>query len=142
MSAMRAKGDGSVSRVLIVDDDRAIRALVQILVERQGFSVDTAADGNDAYALLGVTAYHAVLLDLMMPNLNGFDLIEQLRREQPAILRRVIVLTAFSRGGLVPTIDGVHRVVRKPFDLDELIAVVHDCVAQGAPSTHDVSKEQ
>lgn len=132
MSAIGAKGDGSVGRVLIVDDDRAIRALVQIMVERQGFSVDTAADGNDAYALLGVNAYDAVLLDLMMPNLNGFNLIEQLRREQPAILSRVIVLTAFSRGGLLPSIDGVHTVVRKPFDLDELIAVVHECVAPRA----------
>lgn len=130
MSVVCSSNDGTVSgRVLVVDDDRAIRGLVQVLIERRGFSVDAAADGNEAHALLVANVYDAILLDLMMPNLNGFDLIERLRREQPSILSRVIVLTAFSRRGRVPLIEGVHAVVRKPFDLDELIPVVHDCVA-------------
>lgn len=100
-------------RVLIVDDDRAIRALVQTLVGRRGFPVDAAADGNEAHALLSANAYDVILLDLMMPALNGFDLIERLRSEHPAILRRVIVMTAFSRGGQLPPIEAIEAFVAR-----------------------------
>lgn len=117
-------------RVLVVDDDRAIRELVKRLMLRQGFVIDTATDGEEAWGLIAENVYDAVLLDLMMPNMNGLDLVERLRREKPSLLSRIVVMTAFSRGGKIPIVEGVHSTLRKPFDIGELlenvIAVVQE----------------
>ena len=108
-------------RVLVIDDDRAIRELVKRLVSRHGFIIDTAADGQDAWSLIAENLYDAVLLDLMMPNLNGFDLVDRVRRDKPSLLPRIVVMTAFSRGGTLPVVEGVHSIIRKPFDIGELL---------------------
>jgi CheY-like chemotaxis protein len=117
-------------RVLVVDDDRAIRELVKRLVARHGFVIDTANDGAEAWTLLAENAYDAVLLDLMMPNMNGFDLVDRIRCDKPSVLPRIVIMTAFSRGGKLPVVEGVHSILRKPFDISELLEQLTD-VAKG-----------
>lgn len=117
-------------RLLVVDDDRAIRELVKKLMVRQGFIIDTAADGQDAWLLIAGNLYDAVLLDLMMPNLNGFDLVDRLRRDKPSLLPRIVIMTAFSRAGRIPIVEGVHSVLRKPFDIGELLEHVTAVVGE------------
>lgn len=117
-------------RLLVVDDDRAIRELVKKLMVRQGFIIDTAADGQDAWLLIAGNLYDAVLLDLMMPNLNGFDLVDRLRRDKPSLLPRIVIMTAFSRAGKIPIVEGVHSVLRKPFDIGELLEHVTAVVGE------------
>lgn len=107
-------------RVLVVDDEPAIRALVAKIVERAGLTVDTAADGAAAIAQLETTAYGVVVVDLMMPNIDGYGLIEYVKNregEKPAI----IVVSAGESASL-RQLDGsiVHSIVRKPFDIDVL----------------------
>jgi DNA-binding response OmpR family regulator len=107
-------------RVLVVDDEPAIRALVAKIVERAGLTVDTAPDGAAAIEQLEATAYGVVVVDLMMPNVDGYGLIEYLKNregEKPAI----IVVSAGESGAL-RQLDGsvVHSIVRKPFDIDVL----------------------
>jgi DNA-binding response OmpR family regulator len=109
-----------VQRVLVVDDEPAIRALVAKIVERAGLTVDTAHDGAAAIGLLESAEYSVVVLDLMMPNVDGFALIDYLRSrpgEKPAI----IVISAGEPAAL-RQLDGsvVHSIVRKPFDIDVL----------------------
>jgi DNA-binding response OmpR family regulator len=108
------------ARVLVVDDEPAIRALVARIVERAGFAVDTARDGGDAIARLDAGAYDVLVVDLMMPNVDGYRVIEHLRdrgRDRPA----VIVITAGDSAS-IRALDGglVHSVLRKPFDIDVL----------------------
>jgi DNA-binding response OmpR family regulator len=103
-----------------VDDEPAIRALVAKIVERAGLTVDTAADGADAIEQLEANAYSVVVVDLMMPNVDGYALIDYLKTrggEKPAI----IVISAGESGAL-RQLDGsvVHSIVRKPFDIDVL----------------------
>lgn len=117
-------------RLLVVDDDRAIRELVKKLMVRHGFIIDTAADGQDAWLLIAGNLYDAVLLDLMMPNLNGFDLVDRLRRDKPSLLPRIVIMTAFSRAGKIPIVEGVHSVLRKPFDIGELLEHVTAVVGE------------
>lgn len=119
-------------RILVVDDDRAIRALVKILAARRGFVIDTATDGRDAWSLIGENVYDAVLLDLMMPNMNGFDLVDRLRRERPSLVPRIVIMTAFSRGGKMPVVEGVHSILRKPFDIGELLEHINDAARERA----------
>jgi DNA-binding response OmpR family regulator len=118
---MEKRGGGP--RILIVDDDASIRGLLSVIAGRTGILADEASDGIHALELLDRNPYDVVLLDLAMPRVNGFDVIERLRSKirRPA----VIVLTAL--GGpnfrdLDPSI--VHCVIRKPFDLDLVMTLI------------------
>jgi two-component system capsular synthesis sensor histidine kinase RcsC len=111
---------GPEGRVLVVDDEPAIRALVAKIVERAGLPVDCARDGADAMEMLETHEYAVVVVDLMMPNVDGYALIDFLKKrpdERPA----VIVVSAGDPGAL-RQLDGsmVHSIVRKPFDIDVL----------------------
>src|SRR3954451_11721027 len=89
-SRMLPEGKG---RVLVVDDEPAIRALVAKIVERAGFSVDVAADGAEAIAKVNQTDYAVIVLDLMMPAVSGYEFVEFLEQrggKRPS----VIVITA------------------------------------------------
>ena len=110
-------------RILIVDDDAALRGLLRVLADRAGVVADEAADGTRALELLEAKNYDAVLLDLAMPHVNGFDIIKRLghKTQRPV----VIVLSALTRvsfADLDPSV--VHCVVRKPFEIDMLMTLM------------------
>lgn len=120
-------------RVLVVDDEPAIRALVRKIIERAGLDADVAVDGADAIRRLSSGSYGVVVLDLMMPAVDGYTVIEAVRNqpERPA----VIVITA-ADSSAIRQLDGtlVHSVVRKPFDIDvlqDLILAAAKSVAPG-----------
>lgn len=81
-------------RALVVEDDLAIRSLVSAVLRREGFVVDPAVNGREALALLGDRTYAVIVLDLTMPDINGVELLESLRRRDERMLRRVVVMTA------------------------------------------------
>jgi len=110
-------------RILIADDDASIRGLLRVIAQRAGLHADEAANGAVALDLLDHNVYDVALIDLAMPHVNGFDLVDLLRHKSRRPV--VIVLTALSRSGfrdLDPAV--VHCVVRKPFDLDLLITLI------------------
>jgi CheY-like chemotaxis protein len=118
-------------RILVADDDNAIRRMLSTLLTREGFSVDSAADGDEAIEKLAVARYDAIILDLMMPKVSGFDVLDHLERAEPRAAENfVIVLTAASHKDL-SRLDGkdVFRVMRKPFDVPDLIGSVRECIA-------------
>lgn len=128
MSRVDAPGRRSV---LVVDDDPGLQGLFTTLLTRDGFSVDCAVNGRQAFEYLKRGSYVVILLDLMMPDVNGFELIDRLERDSPWLLRRVIVLTGAAQRvveGLDP--KRVWAVIRKPFDINELMAATKEC-AQG-----------
>ena len=125
-------------RVLVVDDEPAIRALVAKIVERAGLAVDTAADGSIAIEKLAQNSYAAVVLDLMMPIVDGYGLIEHLKLRggpRPAI----IVISAGDSASL-RQLDGamVHSIIRKPFDID----VLGDLVVAAATTTMESAEQR
>jgi CheY-like chemotaxis protein len=108
------------SRVLVVDDEPAIRALVAKIVERAGHPVDTARDGADAIEKLAAANYAVIVLDLMMPNVDGYGLIQHLK-QQPGPKPAVIVISAGDSAALRQLDPAlVHSILRKPFDIDVL----------------------
>lgn len=118
----------SEKRVLIVEDDSAIRQLLHRLLLRSGYLCDLTGDGNDAVSLLRRAEYDAILLDLMLPGQFGFDVIRFLNSERPRMSPRVIVLTAASDATLRDfDRSQVHAVMRKPFDVDALLDRVRAC---------------
>jgi len=113
---------------LVIDDDRALRGLFTTLLGRKGFTVDVAGDGRVAFDRLTRYTYSVILLDLMMPEVDGFELLERLKRDSPALLERVIVMT----GAAQKSIDRVNStrvwdVIRKPFDIDHLVSSAIAC---------------
>lgn len=113
---------------LVVDDDSGLQGLFSTLLARNGFSVDCAPNGRQAFEYLKRGSYSVILLDLMMPDVNGFELLERLERDSPSLLRRVIVLT----GAAQRVVDGldpkrVWGVVRKPFDINDLMKATKEC---------------
>ncbi len=111
---------GSNSRVLVVDDEPAIRALVTKIVERAGHPVDSARDGAEAIEKLEAESYGVVVLDLMMPNVDGYALIEHLKERNGA--RPAIIVISAGDTASLRRLDGsmVHSILRKPFDIDVL----------------------
>jgi len=114
--------------VLVVDDDKAMRGLFSTLLTRKGFDVDTAADGRVAFDQLRRNTYSVILLDLMMPEVNGFELLERLERDSPTLLPRVIVMTGAS-ARVVETLKTrrIWGLIRKPFDIDNLVSSALAC---------------
>jgi len=109
-------------RVLIVEDDPAVRQIVRVLLERDGVEVDIAEDGERATSMLGERKYSAVLLDLLMPRLDGHGVIAFMKERGMEI--PVVVVTAISDSADLD--PGLVRVVmQKPFEARELRKVVN-----------------
>jgi DNA-binding response OmpR family regulator len=119
--------------ILIIDDDPGIRGLLTVVLRRKGFECDIATDGEEAQKKLRRNDYDAILLDLMLPRLNGFEVIRFLKAERRSMLERVIVVTAVAEITLRDFSDQdlVWALLRKPFDLHQLIETVANC-AQNA----------
>lgn len=125
-------------RLLIVDDDAAIRALLQRVALRAGFEVETARDGQEAIEILEYRLYDIVIVDLMMPRVSGFQLIEKISALQPR--PTVIVATALTNGDVSRIDDSmIRRVIRKPFDLDALAVVLIETASEIA-DRHTITK--
>jgi DNA-binding response OmpR family regulator len=114
-------------RILVVDDDDAIRALLRTVLRRRGFHVDAARNGVDALEQMGASRYTLVLLDLMMPLMSGYELLDYLGRQSIMDRPRVLVLTAGLEPRIVAT-DLVVGLMHKPFDVDLLLDIVAGCM--------------
>jgi DNA-binding response OmpR family regulator len=115
--------------VLVVEDDEAIALLIHTLLTRNGIAIDTAIDGKSAIELLGTKHYSAVVLDLMIPGVSGFDVIDYVKAN--GITTPIAVVSAVSQRAmrdLDP--DVVKAVVAKPFDVDKFVEVVRELCEQ------------
>ena len=118
-----------MNSVLVVEDDASIRRLVMMVLQRAGFQVEAAADGLEAVLKLGICEYDVVILDLMMPNLDGFVFIETLAENDPARLRRVIVTSAASPAVIRERMKGKpFDILPKPFNIQDLVNRVQACI--------------
>jgi CheY-like chemotaxis protein len=110
-------------RVLVVDDDEAIRKLIAAILRRRGIAVDNVANGEEALKKLGEQSYDLMLLDLMMPRVDGYTVIERVREQKIPI--EIVVVTA-AGASQVNAIDRsmVRAVISKPFDVNQLVEVV------------------
>ena len=113
----------------MVEDDPAIRRLVSMVLQRHGYVVDSATDGLEAVLKLGLIEYDAIVLDLMMPYLDGFEFLKTFAENEPERLRRVIVTSAASPAVIRERMHGQpFRVLPKPFDISDLVANVRACI--------------
>lgn len=111
-----------------MDDDEPIRLLITAICRRMGLDVECAADGDTAVAMLRRRSYDALLLDLMLPMQNGFEVLRELRACAPSMLARTLIITAVSDATLRDFDGGgTLGILRKPFDLDDLADALVAC---------------
>jgi CheY-like chemotaxis protein len=117
--------------IVVADDDPDIRRLVADILRDEGYRVLAAADGREALALIRRRTPALVLLDLQMPLLTGWDVLDRLRAED--IRTPVVFMTAASRARVEAERHAVAGFLAKPFEVDELLAVVarHAAPAEG-----------
>lgn len=129
-------------KVLVVEDDNAIRTLVVAALKREPIEVHTANDGLAALECVRANRYAVILLDLMMPRLNGYEFLESLESMRGAAEPVIIVMTAFDTTSLrkLPP-NRVHAVLHKPFDVERVVDLTRDCAFVHRSATGEAGVE-
>lgn len=112
---------------LVCEDDDAIREMMKNMLTRDGFKVDVACNGLEAMAQVRVADPDLIVIDLMMPGINGFEVIKRISEEKPRRLKRVLVTTASPRAVLSRLPEGICTFLPKPFDMDAFLKHAREC---------------
>ncbi len=126
-----------MARLLLIDDDPALLSLLRRTLERAGYEVVTAPNGREGLQRLTTGPFDLLITDIVMPEMEGLELILKLRQSHPAL--RII---AISGGGqLRPAsylnlarLSGAMTVLAKPFELEELLAAVQKLLNSEPPT--------
>jgi len=124
-------------RVLIVDDDAGIRLLLATFLRCKGFQTRQARNGREALTEMRTGKPDVAIMDLMMPEMSGWDVLRERASDRSLLRIPVIVLTATNREQATVGVAGkrVSAVLGKPFDLDALLAAVTTTLAHsGVPA--------
>jgi CheY-like chemotaxis protein/GAF domain-containing protein len=122
-------------RILLADHDERVRRSAHAILGRLGCVVETAGDGQEALTMARLSAYDAILVDIRLPDLNGYEMFQRLRQVQPRA--RVILMTAYgydpSHAIVKSRQEGLKSVLYKPFRIDQLIEVLEKAEPPTAP---------
>jgi DNA-binding response OmpR family regulator len=111
-------------RVLIVEDDATMAEMVAYNLRRQGLEVEAASDGADGLRLAKDKAVSLIVLDLMLPSLDGLQIADEVRRTRPDVPILMLTARAEEESKLRGFAAGVDDYLTKPFSMDELVARV------------------
>lgn len=117
-------------RVLVADDEDSIRLLLTRVLRRAGFETAEADDGRAAIETLDQERFDAVVLDLMMPRVDGFGVLDHVIATNPRMLEKIVVVTAFPKAAAKERLHHVCSILSKPFEPSELVAAVRECAAR------------
>jgi DNA-binding response OmpR family regulator len=120
-------------RLLLIEDDAKLSRLLTRGLREEGFAVDATAEGDDGAWRAIENAYDCVILDVNLPAMDGFTILEKMRAKG----RRTPVLMLTARGALQDRVRGLNSgaddYLKKPFDFEELLARVHALLRRAAP---------
>jgi CheY-like chemotaxis protein len=134
-----------VAKILIIDDDGAVRATIQLLLERAGHSVVVASDGRKGLAIFESGDFDLLFLDIFMPGMDGFETMRLIHQQQPRTPIIVISGNPISSGSgadflTMATKLGAVSSLQKPFKPAALLAAVAGCLeAAKSPSSSSVT---
>lgn len=115
--------------ILVVDDDQSIRGMVRSVLSRQGFAVEVVESGNEAIARLNEQQYDAVVLDVMMNDGSGHDVLQTLAAQRPDV-KCVVIISASSPASIEAVAPAnVQAKLRKPFDIQDLVHAIRNCIS-------------
>ena len=113
-----------MTSILVVDDERSMRDFLKILLEKEGYRVETAAAGNEALQLLSATDFQLVISDIKMDGMSGLELLNNIKERQPSL--PVVMITAFASpdDAVFAMKNGAFDYISKPFNVDEIKSVI------------------
>ena len=127
-------------RILVVDDEEAVRTVIQRQLRRIGYEVDAAADAQAALAMLAVTPLHfdLVLSDILMPQKTGLELATEIIEAKVPV--EIVLMTGFADNATVREATEIRRlkVLRKPFEMDQLAGIVEEALSRAHCPDGDV----
>jgi len=114
-------------KILIVDDSQAILRVTETYLKKNGYDVETATNGEEAFDIIRRTPYPVVFTDIKMPKMDGIKLIEKIKSTYPMI--RVIIGTGYVdfKYGLTAFTNGAETIIFKPYDYQKLLSVIENC---------------
>ncbi len=117
-------------RVLLIEDEPNIIEAIRFILSRDGWRVDTHSDGETALAAIRARAPDLVILDVMLPNRSGYDILHDLRRDAATQALPVLMLTARGQKKDRDLAEklGVSRFMTKPFSNSEILSTVRELV--------------
>jgi signal transduction histidine kinase len=122
---MSAVENPTIDRILAVDDTKDNLILVQTILESEGYEIDLVTDGVSALKKVEQSPPDLILLDVMMPGMDGYEVTRRIRNNPALNYIPILLITAFHESSVVEGLDaGADDFIRKPFDTDELLARV------------------
>jgi DNA-binding response OmpR family regulator len=117
-------------RVLVIDDDLPLRGMLAAALRQHGFGVLLAGDGAEGHRALTIHQPHVILLDLAMPDVNGWDFLQRVQETGHLGTIPIIVVSAHVRADPHALLKmGVAAILPKPFNLEELIELIEHLAA-------------
>ncbi len=129
-----------MAKILVTDDEQKIREMIRKYAEFEGFTVEEAKDGFDAVSKCDKEDFDLIVMDVMMPGLDGFSAVKEIKKKKPNI--PVIMLSALGEEyDKIHGFDlGVDDYVVKPFSTKELMMRIHAILKRTSPETSDSDK--
>ena len=121
----------AMKRVLLIDDEPTILLMMKKMIERAGYEVDLASNGEDGLILIDNYKFDLVITDIIMPEKEGLEIITELRKKHPEI--RIIAISGGGRlspEGYLESAEmlGADRIFKKPFARAELVAAIEELI--------------
>ncbi len=127
---MQVKEGLTIKRILVVEDEKQIAKVLKIELEYEGYEVDVAYDGKRGLEAALQEKLDLILLDVMLPELNGIEVLRRIRKEN--VIIPIILLTArnLTMDKVTGLDQGANDYITKPFEMEELLARVRSCLRQ------------
>lgn len=129
-------------KLLVVDDDTDIRELLEFDLAQSGYIVDTAVDGADGLQKALMNNYDLVLLDVMMPKMNGFDVCKNIKNQKPDIPILLLTAKGTIKDKTVGFDSGADDYIVKPFDIQEVLLRVRVLLRRNSQNESSAKREK
>lgn len=113
-----------MERILVADDELSMREVLEILLYKEGYAVDTASNGEEAIKMLEDADYNLIICDIMMPKAGGMEVLQRARELDPEALVMMITAFASAESAVEAMKIGAYDYITKPFQVDEIKMVV------------------
>lgn len=124
VAARHARPASAPRKIMVVDDDVEIRDLLLVVLEDEGYTVVGASNGQRALDLLPREQPDLIILDIMMPGLDGREVLRQIQERHGADSPPVILMSAAIQGSLLRDVQTAAAFITKPFDLDHFLDTI------------------
>jgi len=118
-------------RILVVDDEPSMRNFLNIMLKDEGYDVDLAVDGEEALSFVGSKIYDLVITDIMMPGIDGNDVLKGVKEVNPETMVIMITAYASTESAVDAMKEGAYDYILKPLNVDEIKVVIRNALDKG-----------